>query len=250
MGVPSVTLKINNYKLMKQLVDFFRNNKVTSVLDVGTGNGDFINVLKRVFPNAIMTGVDPDQESLNSATEKFTDVIFRKMTGEDLEFPAHSFDLACISMALHHLTDTNKVLLEMQRVLKPGGWIIVNELFSDNLNPAQQVHRMFHHFRSSIDRLMGVTHYETFKKKEILKLVENAGVDILMNFENSSETDLITDSDELEKRVEKMKLHLENIKDKPEYFVLKPQVEAFREAALIHGFQTATRIVIVGRVKN
>jgi hypothetical protein len=52
----------------------------------------------------------------------------------------------------------------MQRIVKTGGWIIVNELFSDNLNPAQEVHKMFHHFRSKIDRLTGIYHNETFEK--------------------------------------------------------------------------------------
>jgi ubiquinone/menaquinone biosynthesis C-methylase UbiE len=231
---------------MIRLVDFFQSKTVDSILDIGTGSGDFIEVLKEVFPYAKITGVDPDQESLNSAKEKYTDVIFNKMIGEDLNFANHNFDVVCISMALHHLPDVQKALQEMQRVVKPGGWIIVNELFSDNLNPAQEVHKMFHHFRSKIDRLIGINHNETFEKEEIRKMIKTAGIQILFDFENKIDPIQYSEEGELETRLEKMQMHLEKINSQPEYDIFKPQIEQFRFEALKHGFQSATRIVVVG----
>jgi len=227
-------------------VNYFRDKEVDSILDVGTGEGDFIAVLKDVFPKAQITGVDPNTDSLQEAANKYPDVLFAEMNGENLEFADKSFDVASISMALHHLPDIQSALKEMQRVVKPGGWIIVNELFSDNLNPAQEVHKMFHHFRSTIDRLTGTFHQETFRKEQILQMVKTAGIQILLCFENKTETNLIEKEGELEIRIEKMKQHLEKIKDHPEYELLKPEIEKFRERALKHGFQPATRVVVVG----
>ncbi|GAB1450588.1 hypothetical protein MASR2M47_06440 [Draconibacterium sp.] len=232
---------------MKQLVDFFQSKTADSILDVGTGSGDFIEVLREIFPFAKITGVDPDQESLDSAKEKYTDATFRKMAGEDLEFANHTFDLVSISMALHHLPDIQQALMEMQRVVKPEGWIIVNELFSDNLNPAQETHKMFHHFRSKIDRLTGINHNETFGKDEIRKMVTEAGIQVLFEFENKIDPIVINLMEELETRLGKMYKHLEKINGRPEYDIFKPQIEQFRLAALKHGFQSATRIVIVGK---
>lgn len=227
-------------------MNYFRDKEVASILDVGTGEGDFIAVLKDVFPKAQITGVDPNTESLQEATKKYPDVLFAEMNGENLKFAEKSFDVASISMALHHLPDIQSALKEMQRVVKPGGWIIVNELFSDNLNPAQEVHKMFHHFRSTIDRLTGTFHQETFEKEQILQMVKTAGIKILLSFENKAETNLIEKEGELEIRIEKMKQHLEKIKDHPKYETLKPEIEKFRERALKHGFQPATRVVVVG----
>ena len=231
---------------MEKLVNYFRDKEVASVVDVGTGGGDFITVLKDVFPKAQIIGVDPDRESLKEAANKYPNVSFTEMRGENLEFADKSFDVASISMALHHLPDIQSALMEMQRVIKPGGWIIVNELFSDNLNPAQEVHKMFHHFRSLIDRLTGTFHQETFQKEQILQLVKAAGIQIQLSFEDNTQTNVLTKEGELEMRVEKMKQHLEKIKGRPEYETLKPEIDKFRERALKYGFQPATRVVVIG----
>lgn len=234
---------------MEQLKAYFSEREINSILDIGTGSGDFIEVLQDVFPQAQITGVDPDTESLQEAIKKYPGVSFGEMRAEILEFADNSFDLASISMALHHLPDIQTSLKEMLRVVKPGGWIIVNELFSDNLNPSQEVHKIFHHFRSKIDRLTGTYHQETFEKEQILHLVKSAGIQIQLSFENTIQTNLIASPGELDVRIEKMKQHLEKIKGLPEYEIYKPQIEEFRQRALLFGFQPATRIVVVGQAK-
>jgi len=232
---------------MEQLKTFFSDSEINSILDVGTGTGDFIAILKDVFSKTKITGVDPDTESLQEAIKKYSEVYFKEMSAEHLEFADNSFDLASISMALHHLTDIQKALKEMQRVVKPGGWFIVNELFSNHLNQAQEVHKMYHHFRSSIDRLTGINHNETFEKEHILQIIKTAGINVQFHFENKEETNLIASPGELDVRIEKMKQHLEKIKGRPEYEIYKPQIEEFRLRALQFGFQPATRIVAVGQ---
>lgn len=234
---------------MEKLVNYFQGKKVKSILDVGTGGGDFIAVLKEVFPETQITGVDPDTESMHESTKKYPDVSFFEMSAEKLEFTDNTFDVASISMALHHLNDIQTALKEMQRVVKPGGWIIVNELFSNNLNQAQEVHKMFHHFRSKIHRLTGINHNETFEKEQILQMVKSSGIQIQLSFENNTEKNLIAGEGELENRIDKMKQHLDKIKDLPEYEIFKPQIEEFRERALKYGFQPATRVVVVGKIE-
>lgn len=234
---------------MKQLVDFFQNKNIRSILDVGTGTGDFVSILKEVFPDSKITGIDPNTESLKEAAQKHTDVKFMEMIGESLAFADNNFDLASISMALHHLPDISMTLNEMQRVVKQGGWIIVNELFSDNLNPAQEVHKMFHHFRGYIDRLNGISHNETFKKQEILNTVKISGIEIVFNFEYNKAGNLISGPEDIEERVQKMTKALETLKGRAEYKKLFPKINEFINKAEKHGFQPATNVVIVGRKK-
>lgn len=234
---------------MKQLTEFFQDKQVKKVLDVGTGTGDFLTVLKEAFPAADITGIDPSGESLQVAQKNHPGVVFREMTAEHLDFTDNTFDAAAVSMALHHLPDIQKSLAEMQRVVKPGGWIIINELFSDNLNQAQEVHKMYHHFKSKIDRLLNVSHNETFKKEEILEMIKDAGIEIRFYFEFKTKTNLVETPDELESRVKNMDEMLNMVKDFPEYKELKPRIAQFRAKAKKYGFQLATKVVVVGQNK-
>ena len=233
---------------MHQLTDFFNDKNVHRILDVGTGTGDFLAVLKNVFPQADFTAVDPLDASLEEAKAKFSDVSFQKMVAEKLEFEDNSFDVAAISMALHHLSDIGAALAEMKRVVKPGGWIIVNELVSDELNAAQQVHKMLHHLRSKIDRMTGEVHNETFTKAAVKEMVAAAGIKIQLQFEDEKTETLVTVESEVEAKVEKLVQHIEKIAGTAEYHSMKPKIAEFRKAALRNGFQQATRIVLVGSV--
>ena len=233
---------------MKQLTQYFINRHIETVLDIGTGKGEFIHVLKEVFPMAKITGIDPVSESIIEARQKYLDVVFCKMGAEEINYNDNSFDVASISMALHHLMDAEQALSEMKRVVRTGGWIIVNELFSDNLNEAQKVHRLYHHFRSKTDRILGISHNETFKKDEIIELIRSSGIRIKYSYEYIEEENLITSPEQVEEYAGKMIEMLENVKEYPEYITLKPRIDEFREKALKYGFQPATRIVIVGEV--
>lgn len=232
---------------MKQLADFFKNKKVLKVLDVGTGPGHFIKVLKEVFPEASVTGVDPDSDSLAKAAKEYPEFQFQQMTGEKLNFEDNSFDVASISMALHHLSDIQAALHEMKRVVTPGGWIIVNELFSDGLNPAQKVHKRMHHFRSRIDRMMGDIHNEAFTRKEIVDQIEKAGLKIELKFEfrNPAQT---PSAEEIEERKLKLREALKQIEGRPEYNEMALEIPEIEAALEKHGFEMATRLVSVARV--
>ena len=65
---------------MKQLQQFFQNKTVKTLLDVGTGTGSFISILKETFNNTKFTGIDPDKASLEKAAKLHHDVQFRVMT--------------------------------------------------------------------------------------------------------------------------------------------------------------------------
>lgn len=233
---------------MEPLTHFFIDKKVDAVLDVGTGKGAFIQVLQNIFSDAEIIGIDPDKETLKFAGEAFPGLVFKQMAAEKLQFEDDTFDLASISMALHHLRKINRGLCEMKRVVKPGGWIILNELISDNLNPAQEVHKMYHHFRSKIDRMTGICHREAFTKDAILQMLKVADIPVQFFFENKEDSNLIIDKTELASKVQKLEEVLERIRDREEYETMKPQIEEFRGKAIKHGFQMATRLVVVGRV--
>ncbi len=234
---------------MEPLVSYFKDIEIQRILDVGTGKGGFLPVLLKTFPGANITGIDPDPESLQTARQNFPGVAFREMEAEDIGFGDNTFDLVSISMALHHLPGVKKGLKEMKRVVKPGGFIIINETISDNLNPAQEVHKIYHHFRSRVDRLQGKFHRKTFTKAAILQMLKMADLSPQFFFEQRSNANFVADPKSLEERVENMRKMLEKIKGRPEYDTLQPQIEEFRGKAMEYGFQAATNLILVIRKK-
>ncbi len=235
---------------MEPLITYFIDIKAEKILDIGTGEGGFLPVLMQTFPGAMIIGIDPDTESLETARQNFPGINFQKMGAEKLHFYDNTFDVVSISMALHHLPKIKKSLKEIKRVVKPGGFVIINEPISDNLNPAQEVHKMYHHFRSRIDRLMGTFHRKTFTSKAILQMLKTAELPVQFFFEKRVNINLAYFAGELDLRVEKMKQMLEKIKGRPEYELLQPQIEEFRIKSIKKGFQPATNLVLVIRKIN
>ena len=56
---------------MEPLKLYFKDIKVSNILDIGTGTGGFLPVLQKIFPVAQITGIDPDAVSLEKARLQF-----------------------------------------------------------------------------------------------------------------------------------------------------------------------------------
>jgi ubiquinone/menaquinone biosynthesis C-methylase UbiE len=235
---------------IEPLINYFKDKEIFNILDVGTGSGSFIPVLQQTFPEAKITGIDINEAILLAARQKFPELIFLKMKAEKLHFKDNSFDVVSLSMTLHHFPKLKKSLKEIRRVVKNEGWIIINETISDNLNPAQKVHKIYHHFRSRIDSITGTYHRKSFTKDAILQILKVSGIHVQFFFENKKNINLIKSKYDIDSFVNKMQQMVEKIKGHPEYDIIKPEIETFREMALKFGIQPATNLIIVARKKN
>lgn len=145
-------------------------------LDAATGKGEFINVIKTDFRSyAQVIGVDSSEKSVNYAQKVFpeNDIEIYRMNLEKLSFESDHFDTVTIANSLHHLENTDKVFVELLRVLKPGGLFLVTEMYKDGeQTEAQQTHIMMHHWLASIDRLFGISHRETYAREDIQKMIK------------------------------------------------------------------------------
>lgn len=236
---------------MEQLNAFFSGKSISKVLDIGTGAGDFIKLILPAFPEtAKITGIDPSEEALEEARRLISSeqVKFIRMEGEKLEFEDQSFDVVCLSNAMHHVADPHKTLLEMKRVTKTGGWLVIGELVSDGLNEAQENQKMLHHFKSYVERKSGITHRETWPEEEILEIIQSAEITPVLTFPFNRMSKTVTDPEKIEERVQAFAKHLSQIEGFPEYHEKAAHFETFKERLKIHGFQMARQIVVIGQV--
>lgn len=100
-------------------------------LDVATGTGDLAFALKRQQPEAEVTGLDFVAEMLVQARAKEqarqAGISFVQGDALALPFPAESFDLVTIAYGLRNLADVGRGLAEFERVLRPGGRLVILE---------------------------------------------------------------------------------------------------------------------------
>jgi demethylmenaquinone methyltransferase/2-methoxy-6-polyprenyl-1,4-benzoquinol methylase len=97
------------------------------VLDVCTGSGDIAILMARAYQDVRVTGVDASTRMLEVATRKAAGLLdriaFRRGDALALDFPDDSFDGAVISFGLRNLSSLEAGLKELQRVVKPGGFV-------------------------------------------------------------------------------------------------------------------------------
>lgn len=233
---------------MKILKKKLENMTGKKVLDVATRYGEFAMKLKEGLKEYDeIIAVDSCKETVNTAIEKYenSDIKFLHMDGSNMDFKDETFDIVCISNSLHHITDINKVLIEMKRVLKSGGIFIVNEMFSDNQSDAQKTHVLLHHLGGEIDTLLGEYHGKTLKKQEIVDVVKEAGIDVEDVFE-----DYETDPElakKLEAKIGKLDKKVEKTKEYEKYKDFKRRAQEVKESFNKSGIERCTQLVVVGR---
>ncbi len=97
-----------------------------NVLDVGCGTGYFAHLTKKTYPNAKVYGVDISNAALSIGKKKYKDIIFVKADAEvKLPFKDNTFDLVISGEHIEHVRDIDQNLLEINRVMRTGGTLII-----------------------------------------------------------------------------------------------------------------------------
>jgi len=237
---------------MEQLKKFFAGKLIHQVLDIGTGAGDFIKLISPVFPEGTkITGIDPSEEALAGARleNDSENVEFIRMEGEKLNFPDQSFDVVCLSNAMHHLASTEQTFAEMKRVVKPEGWLLIGEIVSDGLNEAQENQKMWHHFKSFVDRKSGITHRETWTEAEVIDIIKSSMIQPVLTFPFNRMSVPVTDTEKLQHWINEFARNLASLEGQSEYQEKSSLFELFRKRVKLYGFQLARQVVVVGQVK-
>lgn len=140
LGLKDYQQRINDMierKVAKSVVNriitrYSVNNR--KILEVGSGWGGICIELSHA--GGLVTGIEPDIEELQISQllneSENTKVDFIHGYGENLPFIDSLFDIIVCNSVIEHVADFSKVISEMMRVLKPGGFIylsIPNYLF-------------------------------------------------------------------------------------------------------------------------
>jgi ubiquinone/menaquinone biosynthesis C-methylase UbiE len=133
----------NNYtgKLKNSWLDFrstLHNN--VSILDIGTGNGALLELIQNQDNLSFnCTGIDSAQIN-EKVSKQISGNFISNVKAEELPFDDAEFDVVISQFALEY-SDLNKSIIELFRVLKPGGrfQFVCHEQDSDIVKPNVQI---------------------------------------------------------------------------------------------------------------
>jgi demethylmenaquinone methyltransferase / 2-methoxy-6-polyprenyl-1,4-benzoquinol methylase len=102
------------------------------VLDIAGGTGDLsLAFAKHVGPKGEVWLTDINHAMLSRGRDRLMDegclLPLAQCDAEHLPFPSAYFDCVTVAFGLRNMTHKDKALLEMKRVLKPGGRLLVLE---------------------------------------------------------------------------------------------------------------------------
>jgi SAM-dependent methyltransferase len=107
------------YKLSAFLFKMFGMGKGEKILDLGCGRGEFLDGFQKL--GMITFGID--QAGAANSIAKDSEIKVGDIE-ERLPYPDNHFDLVFSKSVLEHFYYPEKILLEVWRVLKPGGRVI------------------------------------------------------------------------------------------------------------------------------
>jgi demethylmenaquinone methyltransferase/2-methoxy-6-polyprenyl-1,4-benzoquinol methylase len=114
------------------------------VLDIAGGTGDLARAFaKRAGPRGTVVHTDINESMLRQGRDRLLDDGLVLPTAicdaETLPFPGDSFDLVSVAFGLRNMTHKERALAEMNRVLRPGGRLLVLE-FSKIAQPLEKAY--------------------------------------------------------------------------------------------------------------
>jgi SAM-dependent methyltransferase len=96
-------------------------------LEVGAGGGSIARWLaERVGPNGVVVATDINTRDLDSGQHANLEVRQHDITRDELE--QSSFDLVHARLVLEHLPQRELVLQKLVQALRPGGWLVVEDV--------------------------------------------------------------------------------------------------------------------------
>lgn len=151
------------------------------VLDMGAGDGHFA---ARTFKKKITIGLDPAFVSLNEAKGFEAYDLLLNSRGDRIPCKAESFACVISNSVLEHIPDVDAVLIEIYRIIKPGGKLVItvpNDRFTRNLSIALFLEnrgwrKMADAYRKWFNRIS--RHYHPEAPGQWQKRLEDAGFQI------------------------------------------------------------------------
>jgi SAM-dependent methyltransferase len=157
----SLPIRMPYLRYEEMHIKFIENNN--NVLEIGAGTGMHTRSLLETGAFVMATDISPNSvKIIKKKYEKYSSKLITKVADmESLPFSNETFDVVCSAGSLSY-GDNQVVMNEINRVLKPGGIVIIVDSLHEN--PIYIINRWIGYFR-------GTRSLSTIKRMPTLKLI-------------------------------------------------------------------------------
>lgn len=138
-------------KWRKKVIAIVGENNPKQLLDIATGTGDLAIMMAALNPDKI-TGLDISAGMLEVGKQKIAKANLSDKIdmlvgdSENMPFNDNTFDAITVSFGVRNFANLDKGLTEINRVLKPGGKLVILETSV----PTKFPYKQGYHFHSSV----------------------------------------------------------------------------------------------------
>lgn len=131
------------YEVVIHLLKKSEANKNSFILEIGCGDGALSGLIYKTF-RCKLTGTEPSNLGIRFCKEMFARYnykgTFENVGGYTFKFADNQFDFVVLADVIEHLQYPEKMLVEIKRVLKPGGRVIITTPIRTTEYPEDKMH--------------------------------------------------------------------------------------------------------------
>lgn len=120
------------------------------VLDLASGTGDLAGRMSPYVGNdGLITVTDINATMLSLGRDRLIDqgcvgnLVYAQVDAESLPFPDNTFDCVTMAFGLRNVTRKDAALIAIQRVLRPGGKVLILEFSKPNYRPLERLYDFY-----------------------------------------------------------------------------------------------------------
>ncbi len=131
-----------------KVVRMVKADNPDAVLDVATGTADLAIALGKAMPKVAIKGADISAGMLEIGKQKVKKGTYNNIElilgdGENLPFEDETFDAVTVAFGVRNFENLEKGLKDINRVIKPGGQLVVLEFSQPEKAPFKQLYNFY-----------------------------------------------------------------------------------------------------------
>jgi len=131
--------------------EYYAQKNIDKIADIACGTGDMMGYWQKQAQKADVTiadfvGVDPSNGMVDVARKKFPDFSYHIAKATEIPLPDASADILSITYGIRNVVERQEAFYEFNRVLKPGGLVVILEFMKDeNKNILKKIRDVYMH---------------------------------------------------------------------------------------------------------